>query len=134
MAYLSAVETLVNVAFNWVPIPLTAVTITIEMPAAINAYSMAVAPDSFFRNATNLNMGRVPCWVGRIKCYCVVFKSRCPGSIKFAQIDARKGRLHHSKMLENGNGHLLGGVGILAVKEQQIKADHKGQRGHYAQR
>ena len=44
--YLSAVETVVNVAFNWVPILLTAATITIERPAAISAYSMAVAPDS----------------------------------------------------------------------------------------
>jgi hypothetical protein len=45
----------------------------------------------------------------------------------------REGCLYHSEMLEDGKSHLLGGVGILAVKEQQIKADRKGQRGHYAQ-
>ena len=44
-------ETLVNVVFNWVPMPSTAATITIESPAAIRAYSMAVAADSLARKA-----------------------------------------------------------------------------------
>jgi hypothetical protein len=44
--YLSAVETLVNVVFKLEPTDATAVMIAIEMPAAINPYSIAVAPDS----------------------------------------------------------------------------------------
>jgi hypothetical protein len=44
--YLSAVETLVNVVFNFEPRAPTTVMIATEMPAAINPYSMAVAPDS----------------------------------------------------------------------------------------
>jgi hypothetical protein len=36
--------------FSVVPIPLTAVIITMLRPAAIRAYSIEVAPDSFLRN------------------------------------------------------------------------------------
>jgi hypothetical protein len=42
--YFSWLDTLVNVVFKLVPIAFTAATITIEMPAAIRQYSMAVAP------------------------------------------------------------------------------------------
>jgi len=49
--YLSAVETLVNVAFKLVPMLLTAATITIERPPAIMAYSIAVAADSLAKKA-----------------------------------------------------------------------------------
>jgi hypothetical protein len=55
-SYLSWVETLVNVVFNWVPMPLTAATITIESPAAIRAYSMAVAADSSARKVRNFRV------------------------------------------------------------------------------
>jgi hypothetical protein len=45
------IELLIDVKFalRVVPMPLTAATITIEIPAAIKQYSMAVAPDSSFR-------------------------------------------------------------------------------------
>jgi hypothetical protein len=57
VAYLSAVDTLVKVAFTVVPILLTAARITIEMPAAIIAYSMAVTPElSFKKWPTSLHM------------------------------------------------------------------------------
>jgi hypothetical protein len=38
-------DTLVNVLLSFKPMPFTAATITIEMLPAINAYSIAVAPD-----------------------------------------------------------------------------------------
>jgi len=60
VSYLSAVEMLVNLAFNCVPRPLTTAMIAMEMPAAIRPYSMAVAPDSFFRNATSLDFCGFP--------------------------------------------------------------------------
>jgi hypothetical protein len=41
-----------NFAFSFVPRPLTATMIAIEIPAAIRPYSMAVAPDSSFRKRT----------------------------------------------------------------------------------
>ena len=41
-------------------------------------------------------------------------------------------KLYQSEMLEDGKGYLLGGVGIFAVKEQDVEADRKGQRGHHA--
>ncbi len=44
----------VKLAFRFVPILLTAVIITIEMPAAINPYSMAVAPDSSRRKPNKI--------------------------------------------------------------------------------
>jgi hypothetical protein len=44
-AYFSPVATLVKVVFSLVPRAVTAVTITIEMPPAMMAYSIAVAPD-----------------------------------------------------------------------------------------
>ena len=49
-AYRSCVDTLEKVVFKSVPTALTAAIIAIEMPAAIKPYSIAVAPDSFFRN------------------------------------------------------------------------------------
>jgi hypothetical protein len=45
----------------------------------------------------------------------------------------RDGSLYQSEMLEDGNNHLLDGVGIPAVEVQEVKADRKGQRGRYAQ-
>src|ERR1700736_4906413 len=47
-AYFSEVEMFWKFVFSVLPMPLTAVMITIEMPAAIRPYSMAVAPDSSF--------------------------------------------------------------------------------------
>jgi len=41
-----------KVELNWVPTPLTAAMIAIAIPAAISPYSIAVAPDSFFKNLT----------------------------------------------------------------------------------
>ena len=38
------------------PIVLTVAIITTEMPAAMRPYSIAVAPDSSFRNAKNLDV------------------------------------------------------------------------------
>ena len=35
---------------SWLPTPFTAVMIAIAIPAAIRPYSMAVAPDSSFKN------------------------------------------------------------------------------------
>jgi hypothetical protein len=40
-----------NVVLSWVPRPLTIAMIATEMPAAIRPYSIAVAPDAFFKNA-----------------------------------------------------------------------------------
>src|ERR1035437_1958446 len=60
-------ETLLKVALSCVPRPLTTALIATEMPAAIMPYSMAVAPDSFFRNATNLDIGGSSRWVGHVK-------------------------------------------------------------------
>jgi hypothetical protein len=54
--YLSWVETLLKVLVSWVPRPLTTAMIATEMPAAIRPYSIAVAPESFFKNATNFDM------------------------------------------------------------------------------
>src|ERR1700730_2698172 len=42
--------TVLKVELNCVPSVITAVTMAIEIPAAINPYSMAVAPDSSFAN------------------------------------------------------------------------------------
>ena len=55
-SYFSAVETVVNIVFTFEPKPPTTVTIAIEMPAAIMAYSMAVAPVSFARKFLNMLM------------------------------------------------------------------------------
>ena len=40
---------LLNVEFRLVPMLFTATMITMEIPAAIRQYSMAVAPDSLFK-------------------------------------------------------------------------------------
>jgi len=54
--YLSWVDILLNVPLSAEPTESTEATITIEMPAAIRPYSIAVAPDSSFRNAQTLDM------------------------------------------------------------------------------
>lgn len=46
-----------NLPFKVVPIAFTVAMITTEMPAAIRPYSIAVAPDSSFRNAVILDTG-----------------------------------------------------------------------------
>jgi hypothetical protein len=40
---------LVNVLLSWVPRPLTTAMIAMEMPAAMRPYSIAVAPELFFK-------------------------------------------------------------------------------------
>src|ERR1039458_8514210 len=58
----SWVEMLVNLAFNWVPRPLTTAIIAMEIPAAIRPYSIAVAPElSFKKRRTSLCIGRFQC-------------------------------------------------------------------------
>jgi hypothetical protein len=47
-SYLSAAETVLNVAFKFVPSACTVAMIATAMPAAMRPYSMAVAPDSSF--------------------------------------------------------------------------------------
>ena len=42
---------MVKIVFSFEPRVLTTVMIAIEMPAAMSAYSIAVAPDSFFKKA-----------------------------------------------------------------------------------
>lgn len=54
--YLSWVEIPENVVLSVEPTEFTLAMITIEIPAAIRPYSIAVAPDSFFRNAKTLDM------------------------------------------------------------------------------
>jgi hypothetical protein len=49
---------LLNVLFSDVPIEFTAATITIEIPAAMRAYSIAVAPvSSFTKHRTSFLIG-----------------------------------------------------------------------------
>ena len=55
-AYLSWVETVLNVPLRVVPTEFTEAMITIDIPAAIRPYSIAVAPNSSFRNAENIDM------------------------------------------------------------------------------
>jgi hypothetical protein len=63
--YFSAVLTVPKVVVRFVPIPLTTVIMTTEMPAAIRPYSIAVAPDVSRRklnkvfNATSSIVGDV---------------------------------------------------------------------------
>jgi hypothetical protein len=45
-AYFSELLTEVNLSFRLLPRPLTTAIMASEMPAAINPYSIAVAPDS----------------------------------------------------------------------------------------
>jgi len=56
IVYFSCVEMLLNLVFNVVPMELTVAMITTEMPAAMRPYSIAVAPDSSFRNAKTLDI------------------------------------------------------------------------------
>ena len=49
---------LLNVLLSDVPMEFTAATITIEIPAAISAYSIAVAPESLFaKRVTSFHIG-----------------------------------------------------------------------------
>jgi hypothetical protein len=48
--YFNALETLLNVVFNFDPRPWTVAIIATAMPAAISPYSMAVAPELSFKN------------------------------------------------------------------------------------
>jgi hypothetical protein len=59
-AYFSWVEMLVKFVFNFEPIVLTTAMMATEMPAAMRPYSMAVAPDSFFKKATILDIRDAP--------------------------------------------------------------------------
>src|SRR5262249_25441917 len=54
--YLSCVEMSLNLPLRVEPIVFTVAMITTEMPAAIRPYSIAVAPDSSFRNAKTLDI------------------------------------------------------------------------------
>lgn len=60
MSYFSWVDTLVKVSLSLVPRPLTAAMMATEMPAAIRPYSMAVAPESFLRNAMSFDIVHIP--------------------------------------------------------------------------
>ena len=53
---------LLNLVLRVLPIELTVAMITTEMPAAMRPYSIAVAPDSSFRNTRTLDIGH-PLWV-----------------------------------------------------------------------
>ena len=53
---MSWVETVLKVLLRVEPTALTLAIITIEIPAAIKQYSIAVAPDSSFKNARALNI------------------------------------------------------------------------------
>ena len=55
-AYFSWVEMLVKFVFNCEPRVLTTAMIATEIPAAMRPYSMAVAPESFFKKATILRI------------------------------------------------------------------------------
>src|SRR5262245_17231989 len=50
-----------NLVLSVEPIRLTVPMITTEMPAAMRPYSIAVAPDSSFRNASNFDITHSPC-------------------------------------------------------------------------
>jgi hypothetical protein len=52
--YFSDEFTDVNAVLRLLPMPLTAVIITMLMPTAIRQYSMAVAPDSSLKNFENI--------------------------------------------------------------------------------
>ena len=49
VTYFSELLTVVKVPLSAVPRPLTAAMMAMAMPVAIRPYSIAVAPDSFFR-------------------------------------------------------------------------------------
>ena len=55
---MSWVETVEKVVLSAEPTESTEATITIEMPAAMRPYSIAVAPDSSLRNAKTFDIGR----------------------------------------------------------------------------
>ena len=61
-SYFRAVEMVVNVVFSLVPRPATTVMMATEIPAAINPYSIAVAPDSSARKFLNMFMAH-PFWI-----------------------------------------------------------------------
>ncbi len=55
----SAEDTRLNVFVKLLPNVFTTATMAIEIPAAIRPYSIAVAPDSFFKNARAADIGRL---------------------------------------------------------------------------
>ena len=59
-SYFRPVATEVNLVLSEEPTALTAVTITIDKPPAMMAYSMAVAADSFLRNCCRMFMQSSP--------------------------------------------------------------------------
>jgi hypothetical protein len=58
-SYFNAVLIAVNLVLSLVPTPFTAVMIASAMPAAINPYSMAVAPDSSRKKLRNVFIAAV---------------------------------------------------------------------------
>ena len=52
LSYFKEVLMVVKFVLSWLPTPFTAAMIAIAMPAAIKPYSIAVAPDSSFKNLT----------------------------------------------------------------------------------
>jgi len=90
-AYLSAFWTLVNVALRFVPTFFTTVMIATEIPAAIRPYSIAVAPDSFFRNATKYFIE------GLLRPYELVGSPDQPRAVGGAKIDHAKYFLQSAK-------------------------------------
>ena len=61
LSYFNCVEMLVKLVLRVEPIVFTAAMITTEMPAAMRPYSIAVAPDSSFRNEKTLDIRGAPC-------------------------------------------------------------------------
>jgi hypothetical protein len=64
-AYFNEVLIEENLVLSFTPIPFTTAMIAREMPAAINPYSMAVAPDSSARNRRMVCIG--PIWASNLK-------------------------------------------------------------------
>jgi hypothetical protein len=64
-AYFSEVLIEENLVLSFTPIPFTTAMIAREMPAAINPYSMAVAPDSSARNRRMVCIR--PTWASNLK-------------------------------------------------------------------
>jgi hypothetical protein len=83
--YLSAVETLVNVVFNFEPRVPTTVMIATEIPAAINPYSMAVAPDSSrMKRRKSIFMCTTPSNLSAPICTCVqIARSLADKTLRF---------------------------------------------------
>ena len=79
-------------------------------------------------------MDRALAGVERTKYYCAAFKGRwLPDQFNLRKWMRGKPSIIITKMLEDSEAHLFDGIGISAVKEQEIKADRKGQRGQNTQ-